>query len=84
MKKNPDLRASYNHGGCDIVSAGNIEGMANIIITPEEALRLNLSLQGALLKINRLDRRTKAGRGAAVKLVVNQGQRNIMVFNVTI
>jgi hypothetical protein len=72
-KKSPREKQSYGGRTVDHFSPEATEQWPraiNVILSFEEAMKLQLSLQHRLLDINRLNRSTKAGKGAAVNLCV--------------
>ena len=60
------------HGKCTYSRIGPPYGgkSLSIEITFEEAVKLQLALQSCLLKLNRLDRRLKAGKEMGVELSI--------------
>jgi len=75
----PEPRRKTNtYGSCSIdhFSPPPAHGWSgiNVTINFEEALKLNLALDECLRDINRLDRRTTEGRGAAVNLFIHRGR----------
>ena len=51
----------------------------NVVLSFEEAMKLNLALQARLLDMNRLNRSTKEGKRAAVNLCLYVGVNRITV-----
>ena len=81
-KKAAKKKQSY--GGCTVdhfspAAAENWPKAINVVLGFEDALKLQLSLQHALIDINRLNRATKAGKSAAVNLCIYVGKGRITV-----
>ena len=76
MKNPPKEKQSYGTIKVDNFSPARADGWPeaiNVALSFEEALKLNLGLQQALLDINRLNRSTLAGRKSAVNLCIFTG-----------
>jgi len=56
----------------------------NVIIPFEEALRLNLSIQDCLLKLNTIKMSTKAGKTAGVNLSIHLDAKRIQILKAKI
>jgi len=75
-------KQSYGSCSVDHFSPPSQEGWppaVNIVLGFEEAMKLQLALQARLLDMNRLNRATKEGKTAAVKLCVHVGIKRITV-----
>ena len=73
--RNKAQRQKQSYGGCTVnhfspAVADTWPKAINIVMSFEEALKLQLALQDRLLTINRLNRSTKEGKAAAVNLCV--------------
>lgn len=60
MAKSAKKKGARYHGGCSVVDGDNVEHSVNVDISFDEALKLNLALQSALLKLNAFDRRNRS------------------------
>ena len=73
-----------SYGGCTVdhfspaAQAGWPKAI-NIVLSFEEAMKLQLSLQHRLLDINALNRSTREGKAAGVNLCIYAGQNRITV-----
>lgn len=77
-------RQKQSYGGCTVnhfspVVAGTWPKAINIVMSFEEALKLQIALQDRLLAINGLNRSTKDGKAAAVNLCVYPEIRRITI-----
>jgi hypothetical protein len=82
MAQTPKTKETYGTVTVDRLSPEYREGWpksVNMIMSFEEALKLQLGLQHALLEINKLKRSTVEGRRAAVNLCLHTGSQRITV-----
>ena len=82
-------RQKESYGSCTIgqfspAPTGSWPLAINIVLSFEEAMKLNLAIQARLLNINRLNRSTKAGKAAAVNLCAYRDTRRITVNAATL
>jgi len=80
----PTAKKKRSYGGCTIdhfspATKPEWPKAINIVLSFEEAMKLNLSLQHRLLDINSLNRSTREGKAAAVNLCIYTGGRRITV-----
>ena len=71
-------KKKFSHGGCDFertqpsTSEFNSKTkMLNVILSFEDALKLNIAIQSCLQKINAQDHRTKNGKNAAMNIAIH-------------
>jgi hypothetical protein len=86
--KKPKTKADDYHGSCQIawlppayekVDSG-IPKSLNLGISFEEALKLNLALQGCLQSLNRYNRSTKDGKKMGVTLSFKFDEKQVTVL----
>ena len=64
-----------SHGGCTLEERTG-QNVDNVIISFDEALKLSLALQSALLCLNAKNRSTKKGKESVVRLLIGLGRTN--------
>ncbi len=76
-------------GACTFVSVSPKELAAdtpalNIVLSFEEALKLNLAIDESVRKLSRYNRATSIGKNAAVQLVIHLDKRRVRVLEGTL
>jgi hypothetical protein len=74
MTRKPKPKAENNHGTATAINVSKTSKGLSFNFTFEEALKLGLSLQSAVLSINRSNRATKAGKNHGVKVWIPHKQ----------
>ena len=81
----PRKKTKDYHGYCDVAHVSRGVGMlasANFEITFEEAMKLSLALQSALLQMNTYNRSTTTGR--QIRIQLSYKQEHMSVNEVTV
>ena len=71
-------------GACSYVKISPAERTAetqvlNVVMTFEEALKLNLAVDECVRKLNRYNRATSAGKSAGLKLIIHLDKQRIRI-----
>ena len=77
-------RKKQSYGGCNIdhFSPGKADDWPkaiNVVLSFEDALKLQLALQAGLMEVNRLNRATKEGKAAGVNVCLYTDAHRITV-----
>ena len=86
--KNDNIQVKKGHGGCEyskynpeLTEVANNENFAiNYFVSFEEAMKLNIALQSAILKLNGYNRTSKDAKNKKIKMTIHFKNKRIAVY----